>query len=104
MFDKLERSSTAYRIVEGAGNRPSHYNHLTKEIVVNPTLVEPICTTAGRKPASTERKLAHEAGHALGYPGGTEMFEMNNIHKNENPVAKALGQPERTTGDPSLCR
>jgi len=104
IFDRLEQLQATYSIVEGTGSQPSHYNPATKTIVVNPTLAEPICTTAGRKPASSERKLAHEGGHALGYPGDSEQFEMNNIRRNENPVATALGQPERTTYDPNRCR
>jgi len=110
IFDRLEQLPETYKIVQERGNQPSHYNQRTRTIVVNTSLPEPVCTTAGRKPASAERRLAHEGGHALGYPGTsstaaqTEAFEMNNIRRNENPVVVELGMPERTSYDSSRCR
>jgi len=57
-----------------------------------------IPTTAGRIRASGARMLAHELGHAclciVGNPGWSD--EKVNIRSNENPVARALGQPART--------
>ena len=110
IFDRLEQLPETYKIVQGRGNEASRYDPKTRTIVANIDLVELVCTTAGRKPASAERKLAHEGGHALGYPGigatraQTEIFEMNSIRRNETPVVRALGMPERTSYYSDRCR
>jgi len=110
IFRTLDQLPETYRIVEGRGNEASRYDPYTRTIVVNINLPEHVCTTTGRKPGSPERKLAHEGGHALGYPGigatkaQTELFEMNNIRRNENPVVTELGMPERTSYDSNRCR
>ena len=80
LCDQLEKSKDTFLIcpVKGHG---SVYDAKNKIIAIdlNPY---PIKTPEGSVPASTERKLAHEMGHACG-----EADEMKNIIKNENPVA-----------------
>ena len=49
--------------------------------------------------ASAERVLAHELGHAFGDKDDGPN-RMNNVVKNENPVAEALGQPARVSYPP----
>ena len=46
--------------------------------------------------ASPERVLAHELGHAFGDKDDGPN-RMNNVERNENPVARDLGQPARVT-------
>lgn len=53
----------------------------------------------GRAKASLARILAHELGHSLMGDGDDGPCRMNNVNKNENPVATALGQPLRTAYD-----
>jgi RHS repeat-associated protein len=50
---------------------------------------------AGTVPWTTERVLAHELGHAVGAADDDGPGDMNNVLRNENPVAVALGQPHR---------
>jgi len=50
----------------------------------------------GRAQASLARIIAHELGHSLMGDDDDGPCRMNNINKNENPVAAALGQPLRT--------
>jgi len=50
--------------------------------------------TTGYCSLSIERIIAHEFGHVLG-EGDLGPNCLNNVTKNENPVAMALGQPER---------
>jgi len=51
---------------------------------------------------SVAARIAHEAGHAVGYnddgPG-----QMNNTVTNENPVEEAMGYPKRTTYEQHEC-
>jgi hypothetical protein len=50
-------------------------------------------TTHGYIPATPERVLAHELGHAA--TGNSDFGPYNNWQMNENPIMKELGQPER---------
>jgi uncharacterized protein RhaS with RHS repeats len=102
IFDTLERSSNVYRIRETAGSERTHYDPDTLEIVVNTIRPSVVCTTAGRKPMPPEAALAHEGGHALGFPDAGPN-NMVNVNANENPVRRALGYPIRLTYGGTQC-
>jgi RHS repeat-associated protein len=55
-----------------------------------------IPVAGGRARASLARIIAHELGHAVFGTKDDGPCMMNNVNQNENPVAKALGQPLRT--------
>jgi hypothetical protein len=48
-----------------------------------------------REPASLERILAHEFGHALTGVGDTGLLSLKHVRTNESPVAVQLGEPRR---------
>jgi RHS repeat-associated protein len=74
------------------------YDPITGEITFDPNShVGPIDTQAGPHPASPERILAHELGHAYNPKRYNRYCEPTNINENENPVAHDLGQPRRTS-------
>ena len=62
---------------------------------VNPNATLWIQTPNGTAQASLARIIAHELGHSLRGTLDDGPCRMNNVNKNENPVAKALGQPLR---------
>jgi RHS repeat-associated protein len=64
------------------------------ELFIDPGWNPNILTALGLRPASLERIIAHELGHTLG-ANDDGLGKMNNVKLNENPVAIALGQPER---------
>jgi len=70
-------------------------------MIVDPNGHPGIQTTEGVIPASTERIIAHEMGHAAtGAPDPPPSLRTSepgiNVLKNENPVAEELGEPRRT--------
>lgn len=52
--------------------------------LATPRVYDPVSIPYGPQPASVEQMLAHEIGHALGYPDPV------NVWVNENPVAGEL--------------
>jgi RHS repeat-associated protein len=54
-------------------------------------------TTKGEIPATLERIIAHEIGHAVTGTEDDGPDRMNNINQNENPIMRDLGQPDRTS-------
>ena len=103
LFDQLDRSPNVYYIRETFGSEVSQFYPKTNEIVVNTQNPEIICTTAGRKKWPPEAALAHEMGHAAGFPDEppkgipdvTTPPAMTNVNANENPVREKLGYPLR---------
>lgn len=70
-------------------------NHIDFDPSFNPN----INTTQGSKPASSIRILAHEIGHTPAADGCLDdgPGRMNNVLRNENPIANSLGEYSRTT-------
>lgn len=97
MFDTLDRHWLTFKVVEAPGRREARYVPETREIIIDPDFHPSFRGTAGRQlPASTARVLAHEMGHAVGYPGHMDrVLEFFNIRANENPVATQLGEAPR---------
>jgi RHS repeat-associated protein len=80
----------------------NNQNDDSSELGAGSVNVEPrdhpcIQTTAGRQPASTQRIIAHELGHAVTGTDDDGPGRLNNINQNENPIMNALGQPSRTS-------
>ena len=67
------------------------------KVIVNPNYRPKIMTKEGPVTASTTRIVWHEIGHAVTGTGDTGTGKMDNINQNENPIARALGEPERTS-------
>lgn len=65
-------------------------------INVDPSAHPNIQTTAGIEPASTERIIGHEMGHAVFGTDDDGANRMNNVNQNENPVMRELGGNDRT--------
>jgi RHS repeat-associated protein len=63
---------------------------------IDPTQHLPVMTTEGVIEASMERKIGHELGHSVMGDDDDGPGQMNNVNRNENPIATALGQPART--------
>ena len=55
-----------------------------------------IMTTKGFLHATVVRILAHEIGHIVGGDKDDGENDLNNVKKNENPIMKEMGYPERT--------
>ena len=54
-------------------------------------------TTCGYQPTPLSVIIGHELGHADGTDDdGIDGLKMNNVNKNENPIRRELGLPERT--------
>jgi RHS repeat-associated protein len=98
LYDKLDQSKDTYKIKEYQPGDPCRacYIPRTKEIIVDPSFNPKIETTMGRTPASSERILGHEMGHAATGACDCGIEPGVNAILNENPVATELGQPPRT--------
>jgi RHS repeat-associated protein len=68
----------------------------TGEVFIDPDFHPIINTTDGQQQASTARVLGHELGHSIDKTRDDGPDQMNNVNKNENPIAQALGEPART--------
>jgi RHS repeat-associated protein len=81
------------------GNYGMKMGALGNEIRFDPSFNPNINTTYGVQPASSERILGHEIGHTPAADGACDdgPGRMNNVLRNENPIANSLGQPSRTT-------
>jgi RHS repeat-associated protein len=97
LCDALEQSSTTYKIRERelGDPGPAFFNKRTNEIVVDPNFHPNIETTKGIEPASTERILGHEMGHAATGASDRGPGPGINAILNENPIAIELGQNPR---------
>ena len=62
---------------------------------IDPEYHPMIETTAGRKPASTIRIVAHEMGHLATGIRDRGPGRMDNVNANETPVMLELGYPRR---------
>lgn len=89
--------------MEEDGRRPTVIlNNLRKNeweggiVYIDPHSVVPIRTTAGVIPATLERRIAHEFGHAIMHAHDAGPNRMNNVIENENPIMRSLHEPERT--------
>ncbi|HET9638332.1 MAG TPA: RHS repeat-associated core domain-containing protein [Allosphingosinicella sp.] len=69
---------------------------VTGEMRIDPNFKPVIQTSDGLQVAATEQVVAHELGHGVMGDLDDGPGQMNNINKNENPVASSLGLPERT--------
>jgi RHS repeat-associated protein len=80
----------------------NRYSEEKDWIWIDPDSPECVETEDGLQNIPIEARIAHEGGHAIGDhddgPGG-----LNNVNKNENPVRKALGYPDRTGLDKCQC-
>lgn len=103
LYNTLENSANIYKLFETQVGWPG-YKESIRTIAVNPSkkikihAKNPDGSINDCYYASTARQLAHEMGHAFGHETGSASLsdEMFNIIQNENPVAKALGELERT--------
>jgi hypothetical protein len=65
-------------------------------VYIDPSFHPVIQTTSGPIPATTQRIIAHELGHAVFSMADTGPGRMINVNINENPIMNSLGQPSRT--------
>jgi len=62
-------------------------------IYIDPAYHPLLDTSFGWKPASLERAIAHELGHAVTGTDDSGPERMNNVDQNENPISTQLGEP-----------
>ncbi|MCW5631785.1 MAG: Ig-like domain-containing protein [Rubrivivax sp.] len=93
MCEKLERSGTLYQIFESE-EEEEMTDAINPWIYIDPSHSPILRTTEGLKPTPLVIVLAHEMGHVLG-TADSGPNRMDNVKKNENPVRRELGYPER---------
>jgi hypothetical protein len=104
MCDQLEKSQEVYKILPA--DRDAYYcspgitdpkcHGEERAIFLDPNHNLELPTSQGMQEAAKAVILGHEIGHAIGDEDvGPE--RMDNVNKNENPVRRGLGLPDRTS-------
>jgi RHS repeat-associated protein len=68
----------------------------TTRVNIDPNNRPEVQTTQGPQTMSNEALIAHEVGHNVMGARDQGPNRMDNVRQNENPVRRALGEPERT--------
>lgn len=93
-----ERAQATYRqerVVVG-NNNIAQGSHARGEARIDPNFQPVVSTTAGPQPMSREAVVGHELGHVVMGDRDNGPNRMNNVNRNENPIRRSLGEPERT--------
>ena len=98
MFQMLLADRRTCRIIAAPGSKAAFTlrSPTVCDLTLDPDFHPEIQTTAGRKPASTVRMLAHEMGHIATNVRDEGPGRMDNVNLNEKPVMLELGYPART--------
>jgi RHS repeat-associated protein len=94
LLRQLEASSDLY-LLDTNSNGQAKYTPATKTVTIDLGISPTIQTTAGAKPASTTRILAHELGHCTG-TRDSGPNNMDNVNAYENPIMNPLEGYDRT--------
>lgn len=79
------------------------HNEGSQEVRINPRWVDSdgsiVETTDGPLRSSMEAVVGHELGHSIMRDADDGPGQMNNVNRNENPIRRSLGDPERRRYD-----
>jgi RHS repeat-associated protein len=67
----------------------------SSRVNIDPNYSGEVKTTAGCIPPTPTRLISHEFGHAVMRTLDDGLNRMNNVLRNENPIMRELGEPER---------
>jgi len=96
MVDKLKADGRSIEIRvnnKGDNSAPTPGNHINLDPSSLPRT--PIVTKLGTIPATLERAIAHELGHAVFGTEDSGAGSLRNILRHETPIMRELGQPVR---------
>ena len=94
---QLEGLPDTYIITTRGANNEAWYNGEVRTIRIDPNFRPMTNTTDGDQLSDPIAIMGHEVGHAATKVQDSGPDRMDNITKNENPVRRELGLPERTT-------
>ena len=102
MRSEAERSFQQDRVRIVDRGDASHHED-SPEVRINPRWVDSdgsiMETTEGPLRSSMEAVVGHELGHSIMRDADDGPGQMNNVNRNENPIRRSLGEPERRRYD-----